>query len=242
MGQGSGDVLSAGFDSVVWLHGMLIRQPDPAAEGEALRPGRLAYPTQWRPRLSPIRPYQCISADTLELPKAQDFHDLSEPQVNAAIQRIVAAEGPVHFAVLADRLLEAAGIKRLGGNIRHRIESQLELLGSTDVVKWDGEWAASPLQLLEPPYRDWREAPAKTRQLAHVHDTELMHAIFHAVFNGDAATQEAAMNAGLHAIGFIRFTEAARQRLARPMARLLEGQMLTAEGPEVRLGKKAFLQ
>ncbi|WP_366636308.1 DUF3320 domain-containing protein [Aquisalimonas sp.] len=56
-------------------------------------------------------------------------------------------EGPVPFQVLADRLLTAADVGRLGFRIRARIEGQLDQLHDAgDLVRCvDFFWAIGPL-------------------------------------------------------------------------------------------------
>lgn len=231
--------MTPGFDQVVWLHEMLIRQADPAASSEALHPGRLKPATEWQPRVSAITPYHAVDPAQLGLSGFRDFADIPDAALTAAIQQVVAIEGPVHFDVLADRLLEAAGIKRLGRRIRARIQAQLQAINE---INFDGGWVAHAEQMLVPPYRDWRTAPDKTRQLEYVSDAELMLALFHAVFDDRLTDEDSIMNTGLHNIGFIRFTERARSQLQKPLSRLYALEMLVIDNGNVAVGKKAFLR
>lgn len=228
------------FDQVVWLYEMLIRQADPAASSEGLHPGRLNPPTGWQPVLTAIRPYCAVDPAQLKLAGYQAFETIPELALSAAIKKIAATEGPVHFNVLSDRLLEAAGIKRLGQRIRARIQAQLQAM---DEINFDGVWVvAQAEQMLMPPYRDWRTALDKTRQLEHVSDAELMLALFRAVFDDRLTDEDTIMNTGLHNIGFIRFTDRARAQLQKPLARLYELEMLVINDGNVALGRKAFLR
>ena len=233
MSQNQYVTAAPGFEYVVWLHEMLIRQPDPTAVGEALYPGRLRLPTQWQPRLSALVPYHQA---------APVLNDIPDEGLGAAIQQIIACEGPVHFAVLADRLLMAVGVKRLGRRIRAHIEEQLQVLQAVGQLKYEEDWVGEAEQLLVPPYRDWRAAPDKTRQLEHVSDAELMLALFRAVFDDKLTDEESIMNTGLHNIGFIRLTKRARDRLQTPLSRLYELQMLIKQDGHVVLGKQALLR
>lgn len=231
--------MASGFDQVVWLHEMLIRQADPAASSAALHPGRLKPAKRWQPRVSVIVPYRTADPAQLGLSGFQDFADIPDAALTAAIEQVVANEGPVHFNVVASRLLEAAGIKRLGRRIRARIKAQLQAM---DKFNFDGDWVAQAEQMLVPPYRDWRTAPNKTRQLEHVSDAELMLALFRAVFDDRLTDEDSIMNTGLHNMGFIRFTERARSQLQNPLSRLYELEMLMIENGNVAVGKKAFLR
>lgn len=213
------------FLPAVALHERLMRTPDPSADADALHPGRFDPPRRWTPDLYPQTDYEVVRLADLGLMEFSDFHDIPNDSLDQAIQQIVAVEGPVHFDVLADRLLEAAGVGRLGARIRARIESRLETLTGPApadglALERQGDFVARPLQFLKPRYRDWRTAPEKTRQLDHVSDPELMLAVLRVVLDEGIRDRERAMNDGLHAIGFIRLTEKARMRLQKPLEQL----------------------
>ncbi|KAF0280153.1 DUF3320 domain-containing protein [Spiribacter aquaticus] len=224
-----------GFEAAVCLHEQLLRRPDPEAAAAQLCPGRLDPPTRWTADLHPIRAYQAIDLTRLALAGYDDFHAIPDAPLDAAIEGIVDAEGPVHFDTLADRLLAAADVGRLGSRIRERIEARLQALSATPDLSQRGGFVARPAQFLKPPYRDWREAPEKTRRLEAVSDEELMLALFRAVLDGNTNDAETAMNAGIHAIGFTRLTENARDRLQGPLAALLDAGILEAVGDGLRV-------
>jgi len=230
------------FAGVVALHEQLIREPDPGAAGDALHPGRLNPPQRWTPVLDPLVPYAAESPAALGLSGHSDFHAIPDAALARAMLQVVDVEGPVHFEVLADRLLAAAGAGRLGARIRARIEAHLETLAGAGALARSGAFAARRRQLLLPPFRDWREAPAQTRVLDHVHDHELMLCLFRAVMAAPAIDTDTAMNEGLHRIGFIRLTRAARARLAAPLQALVEAAMLVQAGGRLTLGPQAFLR
>ena len=219
------DETPGSFLPSVVLHEHLMRTPDPAANADALHPGRFDPPREWTPDLLPKTDYETALPADLGLMEFNDFHDIPDDSLDRAIRRVVAVEGPVHFDVLADRLLEATGVGRLGARIRARIESRLETLTGPApadglALERQGDFVARPLQFLKPRYRDWRTAPEKTRQLDHVSDPELMLAVLRVVLDEGIRDRERAMNDGLHAIGFIRLTEKARMRLQKPLEQL----------------------
>ncbi|AGY91183.1 hypothetical protein SPICUR_00790 [Spiribacter curvatus] len=224
-----------GFEAAVRLHEQLLRRPDPRATAARLHPGRLDAPTRWTPDLHPIRAYQAIDPNRLALAGYDDFHAIADARLDAAIERVVDTEGPLHFDTLADRLLVAADVGRLGSRIRDRIEARLEVLSATAHLSQRGDFVARPVQFLQPSYRDWREAPEKTRHLEGVSDEELMLALFRAVLDGNANDAETAMNAGIHAIGFTRLTDNARERLQAPLAALRDAGILEVVGDGLRV-------
>ena len=223
-----------GFSAALAVYERLLRRPDPGATASRIHPGRLDPPAGWTPDLLPLRPYQAADPAALGLGGFEDFHAIPGAVLDAAIGQVVDIEGPVHFDVLADRLLAGADVGRLGSRIRAGIEARLDsLAGGSEAapsLQLDDGFIARPRQFLKPPYRDWRAAPDKTRQLDHVSDAELMLALFRVVLDDGCRDREVAMNDGIHAIGFIRLTDHVRARLQQPLAHLLASGLVAEEG------------
>ncbi|WP_421621798.1 DUF3320 domain-containing protein [Alkalilimnicola ehrlichii] len=178
----------------------------------------------------------------LGLGGTDSFHDIGDEALDRAIRQVVWVEGPVHVLVLADRLLTGAGVARLGSRIRGRIEGRLARLETAGELALCHAFIARPRQFVLPPYRDWRTAPGKTRQLDHVHDGELMLCLLHAVLAAEGIAVDDALNNGLHRIGFTRLTTHAHQRLQAPLQALLDEGMLDNEDNRLHLGPEAFLR
>ena len=228
---------AGGLTAAVDIYAALRRQPDPAGTASALHPGRFDDSAQWTPDLLPRRPYAAVDLARLDLAGYDDFHAIPTPSLDAAIERIIHVEGPVHFDVLADRLLAAAGAGRLGSRIRARIEERLAAWASGQQgICAQTPWAALPEQSRRPAYRDWRDAPESTRQLDYVSDAELMLAIYRAVLDRECGDRETAMNEGIHAIGFTRLTAGARTRLQAPLQALLDAGMLVESDGVMAVG------
>ncbi|TQE98736.1 MAG: DUF3320 domain-containing protein [Spiribacter salinus] len=230
------------LQGLLGIHEALIRNPNNAARGDALHPGRLDPPSGWQPSMEPIVGYQAVDPGTLELGGHDSFHDIPDSELTRAVVQVVDREGPVHFRVLADRLLEAADVGRLGSRIRERIESHLDALAEAGTLERDDPLVGRWQHFLVPAYRDWSEAPEKTRDLDHVHDSELMLCLFRAVLEEKGIDTDTAMNNGLYRIGFTRLTDNARERLKTPLEGLLDRGMLMETGGAIALGPEAFLR
>ncbi|MDN3519792.1 DUF3320 domain-containing protein [Aquisalimonas lutea] len=209
---------------------------------DALHPGWLDPPERWTPTFEPIALYQAVDSAELGLAGTESFHDIADDALDRAVLRVVDGEGPVHFRALADRLLTAADVGRLGSRIRARIESHLEGLEEGGRLERRDDFIGRWQQFLVPPFRDWGEAPEKTRQLDHVHDSELMLCLFRAVLEEEGIDADTAMNNGLYRIGFTRLTDNARERLEAPLQRLIDEAMLTKRGESITLGPEAFVR
>lgn len=210
----------------------------------ALRPASGERPA-WVPTFELIA-YRDVDPDALARILADDgtesFHDLPEGRLDAAIRRIVDVEGPVHYRVLAERLLDAAEVGRLGSRIRARIQERLDALEQAGELVQRGPFIGHVKQFRVPRLRDWSTLPDKLRELDHVPDTELMLALFHAVLDEEGIPAEQAMNDGLYRMGFIRLTQNARARLERPLEALLREGMLRIQDGSLHLGWQAFLR
>ncbi len=233
------EIATGGLKAAADLYLRLIRDGGDQAQGTALHPERPTTPTRWVPTFSLI-PYQAVDPAQLGLLGTESFHDLSDEPLDQAITQVIKVEGPVHFLVLADRLLTAADVGRLGARIRERIEQRLKRLAEQGSLVQQGEFIGLDQQFLMPRWRDWRSAPDKTRQLDHVHDGELMLCLFHAVLRQEGAAVDEAMNTGLHRIGFIRLTENAKERLQSPLEALLRERILIDRRGQLYLGPEAL--
>jgi len=238
------------FDALVRLHRSLICDPDARPVDSALRPARVeeAEAWTWVPTFELI-PYRCVDPIALALALAPEgtasFHDLSDDRLDGAIRHVVEVEGPIHWRVLAERLLDAAGVTRLGSRIRERIEERVEALEQRGDLIQQGPFVGRASQLRVPRLRDWSALPDEIRDLDHVPDTELMLALFRAVLDADDAEgipADQAMNDGIHRMGFVRLTRNARERLQAPLEALLREGMLRLQRGSLHLGRDAFLR
>jgi hypothetical protein len=173
----------------------------------------------WRVSFA-LAEYAAVDPRTLGLGGGASFHDLPDAELDAAIERAVAVEGPMHFDVLADRLLEAAEVARLGRRIRERLVDRCRTLVRDNRLEGDGPFLATPDQWRNPPHRDWRAAPEKTRVLDHVSDRELAQALFVAAARGSCGRREI-KDLGIQRIGFERLTQQASDRLEGVLSHLV---------------------
>lgn len=234
-----GDETAATFDSVVALHQQLVRAADARSPASGLRPPLAALP-DWIPRFEQV-PYRAVEPQVLALGGTDSFHELADGRLDTAICRVVDVEGPVHFRMMVERLLDAAGVGRLGSRIRERISARLDALERADTLVQRDSFVGTAGQFRMPQLRDWSALPDKLRDLDYVCDNELMVALFQAVLDEEGIPAEQAMNDGIYRMGFIRLTENARERLQAPLDALLEQAILREREEGLWLGWNAFL-
>lgn len=210
--SGSGTVSAVAAD---------VRSGDPGpASGAHIK--RTAQPTAEYMQPA-VTDYQAADESVLGLQSnTTDFHEIPLERLATAVFKVVQAEGPVHTAVLTARLLSAANVGRAGVRIQSSILSALNHLEQKDKIRFDGEFAALPEQLTNPPLRDWSILVPSQRRLEYVSDTELAHVLYRTVINAYSIDRNDAMSAALASLGFKRLTSQASERLLGIIEDLLE--------------------
>jgi len=216
------DTAPAPFAGLLNLHRSLLLEPGPQETCAAWRAYCREHPgPRWIPAYD-FAAYRETPDTALDLAGAEHFHEIEETRLDAAILRVVDTEGPVHRRLLTHRLLRAAGFQRAGSRIQARIDERRAALAAAAELELRDDFTGRREQFVVPRLRDWSPLPDSLRQLDHVHETERMLCVLHALVEAGHLDEDAAMNDGLYRIGFIRLTEQARQRLERPL-RALEG-------------------
>ncbi|MFU8817127.1 MAG: hypothetical protein ACNA7W_17410 [Pseudomonadales bacterium] len=236
----------SGADPSAWsgllgLHQRLLRRPGAAAEGGMLQPAGTRPPRDFEPTFVALEPYRPVGDSALTaLRDAANLDDLAEAALDGALLATVGAEGPVHLDVLVARLLAQVSQSRSSARLRGMVQKRLQGLAAAGVLTQQAGFSAMQSQLRTPPYRDWRSQNQRLRRLDHVHDRELMQALWRVVDEQEGASTDSVMNDALHRIGFIRLTANARERLAAPLAALLEARLLASRNDRLWLGEAAF--
>ena len=184
--------------------------------------------------------YRETDRSDLELGGAASFHAIPAARIDAAIRTLVEAEGPVHLKILTHHLLAAAGFARAGSRIQAVIRERRARLAVAGAVELDGDFTGRPEQFRAPGLRDWSPLPDTLRQLDHVHDSELMLALVHAVVQAGSLDTDIAMNDALYMQGFIRLTDNGRARLRPLVQALLERSMLIGRGERLEPAPACF--
>lgn len=233
---------TSGFSGLLALHQRLLRRPDAGSVSGLLPATARRSAADLHPSLAALAPYRPVEdADLRPLLDAQDLDDLTDASLDAVLLTLVRSEGPIHLDVLMARLLAQVSQSRSSARLRQQLRSRLQTLSDHgERLRVEGEFAALTRQWQTPPYRDWRNQTERLRRLEHVHDRELMQALWRVVDEGQDLEIDRALNDGLHRIGFVRLTSKARQRLAAPLAALLETKFLIDREGTLRLGPESF--
>ena len=235
--------VTSAWDGLLRLHQQLLRRPGVEFDDAALQPLAVLGPADLHPHYAVLDAYRPVDLDGFTaLEQAASLDELAASHLDEALLAIIAAEGPVHGNVLAARLLTQMEQSRSSARLRGTIQERLTGLRASGAIVQQGDFSALGVQLRTPPYRDWRTQTERLRRLDHVHDRELMLALLRAVDRQEGISEQEAMNAGLHRIGFIRLTASARERLRAPLDALLAASLVESRAGALWLGRQAFLR
>ncbi|MBE9583177.1 DUF3320 domain-containing protein [Mucilaginibacter sp. JRF] len=146
----------------------------------------------------------------------QEMHLHSFGNLAAWITEVVKVESPVHFDEMARRMVEAAGISKVGSRIKYTLTQACNFSEQNGLIKIKGEFLWHN-EMEEPVVRDRSQLPASSRRLQIIAPEELHLAIKQVVSEAIAITDEAAANLVAKLFGFSRVTEDMKQLLLEPI-------------------------
>lgn len=159
----------------------------------------------------------------------EEIHLHSTKQLSIWIEEIVKIESPVHFDEVARRIIEAAGVARVGPRIR---ESLVQAVKFAEGNKWirvseDFLWYRG---MTVPELRDRSNLPASVKKLKYIAPEEMILAIAQVVRASVAIPPEAAVPFVARMFGFNRVTEDMKAEIIGMIGRALAQATIYQEG------------
>ena len=166
---------------------------------------------------------------------AKELHQHTLGKLAGWIEKIVQIESPVHFDEMARRMVEAAGISRMGSRIRGQLQlaTQFAEGGGKIVRREDFLWAP---QMQTPTLRKRAEFPSASKKIKFIAPEELALAIEKVVGDAVAIQPEAAVNLVAKLFGFSRVTEEIKQDITEAIRKAVQTKKLVLEGGLLKLG------
>lgn len=187
-------------------------------------------------RVPAIPVYAPVGPAILGLPSGvTDFLDIDDRLIEAAIRRVVEAEGPVHRQILIGRLVDAVGLQRAGSRIQKKIGECLHILKRGGYVILQGDFTVASDTPGKAPLRDWSVLPQSHRKFDFVPDAELAHAVFVTIKDAYSIDAEACMSAAVGLLGFKRLTSAIKGRVESVIERLADGGIVDISSERLQL-------
>lgn len=173
-----------------------------------------------------------ISVNTQGMPLDELYVD----RLAGYIEQVVRVEGPVHLNEVFRRIVEGAGVKRIGSRIEAaltRAASRAELQG---LVYRRGEflWPSSDMRTV---LRSRTGVVGISPKLGMIAVEEIALAVQRVVADGHGFEEEKVYHAACQLLGYARVGEEMRQRVSEVIGHMVEqGELLKLEGSKLVLG------
>ena len=159
----------------------------------------------------------------------KELHQHTLGKLAGWIEKVVQIESPVHFDEMARRMVEAAGISRMGSRIRSQLLLATQFAeGGGKVVRKD-EFLWAP-QMQKPALRKRAEFPPASKKIKFIAPEEMEMAIEKVVSDAVAVQPEAAVNLVAKLFGFSRVPEEMRQEVMEAIRRAIRAQTVRLDG------------
>ncbi len=159
-------------------------------------------------------------------PCSLDLHERSLDDLIPAVIAVVAVESPVHVDEIARRIMEAAGVKRLGNRIRDRVQLAVRSASAQGQVVRRGNFIWIPL-MADPPVRDRSNETGPLKSIEMIAPEEIQAAIIEVVLASFEIERDEAISLVGSRLGFQRVKSATRQTINRMTDHLVKRKKLT---------------
>ncbi|WP_276485373.1 DUF3320 domain-containing protein [Paraflavitalea pollutisoli] len=175
-----------------------------------------------------------VFATVPEAIASQEIHLHATSQLSVWIEEIVKIESPVHFDEVARRIIEAAGVARVGPRIRESLVQAVKYAtGNLWIrVSEDFLWYQ---QSKIPQLRDRSNLPASVKKLKYIAPEEMILAIEKVVRDSVAIPPEAAVPFVARIFGFNRVTEDMKAEIIGMIGRALAQGTVYQEGDYLKI-------
>ncbi len=167
--------------------------------------------------------------------RSKELHQHTIGKLASWIEAVVRVESPVHFEEVARRMVEAAGITRMGSRIRAQLELAVRFAEGDGRVVKKGEFLWSP-EMETPVLRRRKTFPPSLRKIRLIAPEELQLAIEKVVMDAVAIGTEAAVREVATLFGFQRLTEEMREEILAGIERSVIEKKAVREGEVLRIG------
>jgi len=159
----------------------------------------------------------------------QEFHLHSVGRLSYWLESIVKIESPVHFDEAARRMIEAAGVARVGTRIKESIKMAVDFAAANGniAVKGDFLWDG---KMVTPILRNRLHLPAPSRKLSYIAPEEVFLALEKIVRESIAIQPDAAIPFVAKLFGFSRVTEEMRTSLMELIKASIDQKIIYQDG------------
>jgi very-short-patch-repair endonuclease len=159
---------------------------------------------------------------------SQEMHLHSFGNLASWISDVVKVEGPVHFDEVARRMVDAAGVSKVGSRIKYTLTQACRYGEQTGLMKLKGDFLWNN-GMDVPIIRDRSQLPPASRRLQYIAPEEVQLAIVQVVTDAIAVSEDSAVNLASKLFGFSRVTEEMKQMLLEAIAKAVQEGMVKSD-------------
>jgi very-short-patch-repair endonuclease len=160
---------------------------------------------------------------------SKELHLHSVGKLAGWVEAVVKTESPVHFDEMARRIIEAAGITRMGTRIKSQLTLASRFAEGGKKINIKGEFLWDPT-METPVIRNRADLPPASRKIRFIAPEELSMAVEKVVRESIAIQPEAAVTYVAKLFGFNRVTEDMREEILNAIRESLSLQRIQKEG------------
>jgi very-short-patch-repair endonuclease len=160
---------------------------------------------------------------------SQEIHRHPVGKLANWVEQVIEIESPVHFEEVARRIVEAAGVTRIGPRIKEHIKLAAKFAVGNGRIAQKGDflWLA---EMQQPMLRDRSELPPASRKLKYIAPEEIRMAVEKVVQDAVAISPEAAVPFVARMFGITRITEDMRKELLEIIEEMIAQKAILRDG------------
>ncbi|HVT85464.1 MAG TPA: DUF3320 domain-containing protein, partial [Chitinophagaceae bacterium] len=162
-----------------------------------------------------------------------DFHLHSTGKLAGWMESVVKVESPVHFDEVARRMVEAAGVSKVGSRIRDCLVQAMEYLKNANRIKVVGQFLWTK-QMEKPVIRNRVNLANSARKIRYIAPEEIGLSIEKVVTDSIAIEQDDIAVLVGKMFGFNRITEDMKGEILIVVQKLIDEKVLKEEGPLIK--------
>ena len=174
-----------------------------------------------------------LSEITIEHPRAE-FHLYTFEELGEWITEIVKVESPIHFDEMSKRMVEAAGLSKIGSRIKYTLTQAARYAEQQGTIVMQNDFLWSP-EMEVPIVRDRSKLPAAYRKIQIVAPEEVYEAIRQIVAGAIAITEEELIPLAARLLGFSRVNDEIKQIISEAVGKTIQLGIVTNEGINLKI-------
>ena len=179
-----------------------------------------------------VQPYAETDVDVSHR-SHEPLTEIYSSRLAAVIKNIVAVESPVHEYVVAKRVIDLWGVKRLGSKIQESIDYAIQHAVDRELVRrlsGESNFLVTP-DFQQPTLRDRADVTWFVKKIEHVSLAELQLGVMQIIEDGISVSGSECINTLCRLLGFGRATEGIQSRIQSAIDRLVvAGRVLEQDG------------